>query len=116
MNADALVLSKPRALERRTLPVPSRDLLAVRDWPSATHFGDAERAVLAATDETLRDGTISDETRAACERAVDADVAVLVELVEAIGNWRLFSALLRSLDVPLEDGVDEWPSDGVRPS
>jgi len=100
----------------RLLDVPERDLLAVRDWPSANHFGDAERAVLAATDETLRDGTISDETWAACERAVDADAGLLVELVAAIGNWRLFSALLRSLDVPLEDGVDEWPPDGVRPS
>ncbi|ASL07688.1 MULTISPECIES: carboxymuconolactone decarboxylase family protein [Mycobacterium] len=100
----------------RMLDVSERDLLAVRDWQNANHFGDAERAVLAATDETLRDGTISDGTWAVCRDALQADPGLLVELVAAIGNWRLFSALLRSLDVPLEDGVDEWPPDGVRPS
>nr|WP_163895274.1 carboxymuconolactone decarboxylase family protein [Mycolicibacterium hippocampi] len=100
----------------RLLEVPERDLLAVRDWQNAGHFGEAERAVMAATDETLRDGTISDETWAECHRALHGDPAVLVELVAAIGNWRLFSALLRSLHVPLEDGLEAWPPDGVRPS
>lgn len=100
----------------RLLDVPERDLLAVRDWQNAGHFGEAERAVLAATDETLRAGTISDETWAECHRALHGDPAVLVELVAAIGNWRLFSALLRSLHVPLEDGLEAWPPDGVRPS
>ncbi|MGC1513751.1 MAG: carboxymuconolactone decarboxylase family protein [Acidimicrobiales bacterium] len=100
----------------RLLDVPERDLLAVRDWRNASHFGQTERAVLAATDETLRDGTISDETWAACQSALDGDPAVLVELVAAIGNWRLFSALLRSLQVPLEDGLEAWPPDGIRPS
>lgn len=100
----------------RLLDVPERDLLAVQDWRSASHFGAAERAVLAATDETLRDGTISDETWAACQRALHGDPAVLVELVAAIGNWRLFAALLRSLEVPLEDGLQAWPPEGVRPS
>ena len=38
------------------------------------------------------------------------------KLVIAIGNWRLFSALLRSLDVPLEDGVAPWPPDGRAPT
>ncbi|ULE35819.1 carboxymuconolactone decarboxylase family protein [Mycobacterium sp. IDR2000157661] len=100
----------------RLLDVPERDLLAVRDWQNASHFGEAERAILAATDETLQDGTISDETWAACQRALPGDPAVLVELVAAIGNWRLFSAFLRSLKVPLEDGLEAWPPDGVRPS
>ena len=36
----------------------------------------------------------------------------LLELVVAIGNWRLFSSLLRSLEVPLEEGVAPWPPDG----
>lgn len=99
----------------RLLDVPEHDLLAVRDWQRAAHFGPQERAVLAATDDTLRDGTISDATWTLCRSAFDDDPAVLVELVAAIGNWRLFSALLRSLDVPLEDGVDAWPPDGTAP-
>ena len=94
---------------------PERDLLAVRDWRTAEHFGDAERAVLAATDDTLQNGTITDESWSACRAALDDD-AVLVELVAAIGNWRMFSALLRSLDVPLEDGVEPWPPSGEAPA
>jgi hypothetical protein len=44
------------------------------------------------------------------------DPALLVELVVAIGNWSLFSSLLRSLKVPLEEGVAPWPPDGRSPS
>ena len=96
----------------RMLDIPERDLLAVRDWRNHDDFGDAERAVLAATDETLETGTISDDTWATCRNVFDND-AILVEMVAAIGNWRLFSALLKSLDVPLEDGVEPWPPNGV---
>ena len=100
----------------RMLDIPERDLLAVRDWRNSDGFGDAERAVLAATDETLEHGTITDETWAACRSVFDDDDAILVEMVAAIGNWRLFSALLKSLDVPLEEGVEPWPPLGEPPS
>lgn len=99
----------------RMLDIPERDLLAVRDWQSNESFGDAERAVLAATDETLEFGSISDDTWAICRDVLDND-AILVEMVAAIGNWRLFSALLKSLDVPLEDGVEPWPPHGEAPT
>lgn len=99
----------------RMLEVPERDLLAVRDWRNAEHFGAAERAVLAATDETLEQGSISDTTWAECRSVFDDD-AVLVELVTAIGNWHLFSALLKSLDVPLEEGIVPWPPEGETPT
>jgi alkylhydroperoxidase family enzyme len=96
------------------LEIPERDLLAVRAWRGADHFGPEERAVLAATDDTLEHGTITDATWQACRDALDDDT-VLVEMVAAIGNWRLFSALLLSLDVQLEDGVEAWPPDGIAP-
>lgn len=97
------------------LGVPEHDLLAVRDWQHAEQFGELEQAVLAATDETLQHGGISDSTWARCREALGNDPAVMVALVAAIGNWRMFSILLRSLDVPLEDGVDSWPPDGAAP-
>lgn len=90
------------------------DLLGVRDWRSYAGFGPAERAVLAATDETLETGTIGAATWAECESHVGG-ARELIELVVAIGNWRLFSSLLRSLEIPLEDGVASWPPDGRRP-
>ena len=96
------------------LGIDPEDIVAVRDWPVSDRLGPADRAVLAATDETLDTGTISDETWAACREHVGGD-AELIELVVAIGNWRLFSSLLRSLEVPLEDGVEPWPPDGCAP-
>jgi alkylhydroperoxidase family enzyme len=96
------------------LEIAEADLLAVRDWRTSDRFGAPERAVLAATDETLEQGTISPETFAECERALGGTEALL-ELVAAIGNWRLFSSLLRSLDIPLEAGVAPWPPDGRAP-
>ena len=40
-------------------------------------FGPAERAVLAATDDVVRDGAVSAESWAACEHEFGADQAVL---------------------------------------
>ena len=98
------------------LGIDEADLLAVRDWRATDRFGPPERAVLAATDEILETGSVSDPTWAACADALGGDSALLVELVVAIGNWRLFSTLLRSLAVPLEDGVTPWPPDGLAPT
>lgn len=90
------------------------DLLGVRDWRNHEGFGPAEQAVLAATDDSLTTGVISDETWELCRRQL-VDDALLVELVAVIGNWSLFSNLLRSLEVPLEDGVVPWPPDSSAP-
>lgn len=98
------------------LGVPADDLLGVRDWSTHHGFGAAERAVLAATDDVVLDGAVSAQTWAACERELDADSAVLIELVTAIGAWRMIASILHSLEVPLEEGVDSWPPDGQPPS
>ncbi|WP_375486157.1 carboxymuconolactone decarboxylase family protein [uncultured Mycobacterium sp.] len=97
------------------LGVCADDLLAVRDWHDYDGFGPTEQAVLAATDDVVRDGAVSAETWTACERALDADPAVLVELVTAIAAWRMIATVVQSLDVPLEEGVASWPPDGQAP-
>jgi len=97
------------------LELEEADLLAVRDWAGSNRFGPAERAVLAATDETIVDGAISAPTWQACVDHVSADDRVLLELVAAIGTWRMVAGILRSLDVPLEDGLMSWPPDGIGP-
>lgn len=98
------------------LGVSAEDLVGVRDWQAHTGFGSAERAVLAATDDVVRYGAIGTEAWAACERELGADPAVLIELVTAIGAWRMVASILHSLAVPLEDGVDSWPPDGRAPT
>jgi len=98
----------------RGLGVSAEDLLAVRAWREYPGFGPAERAVLAATDEVLDGGAVTAETWAECEQHVGGPEHLL-ELIAAIGNWRMFSTLLRSLAIPLEEGTDPWPPDGARP-
>jgi len=96
------------------LGLPAHERLAVREWRTAPVFGPGERAVLAATDETLERGTISPETWAECARHLGGTEALL-ELAAVIGTWRCVSSLLRSLGVPLEAGVASWPPDGRGP-
>lgn len=97
------------------LGVTPDDLLAVRDWHGYDGFGPAERAVLAATDDVVRDGVVSAASWAACERELAGDTTILVELIAAIGAWRMVATILHSLEVPLEDDVPSWPPDGQSP-
>jgi alkylhydroperoxidase family enzyme len=98
------------------LGVSAEDLVGVRDWQAHNGFGPTERAVLAATDDVLTDGAVSAENWAACERELGPDPAVLIEMVTAIGAWRMVAGILHSLEVPLEDGIDSWPPDGRSPT
>ena len=97
------------------LGVPPDDLLGVRDWQNYDGFGPTERAVLAATDDVVRDGAISSANWAICEREFHRDTTILVELVTVIGAWRMVASILQSLEVPLEEGVSSWPPDGQSP-
>jgi alkylhydroperoxidase family enzyme len=87
------------------------ELLALRDWRSAACFDERDRCVLAATDELLETGDLSDESWARCEAALGRNASV--DLVAAVGTWRLISTLARGLRVPLEAGVASWPPDGL---
>jgi alkylhydroperoxidase family enzyme len=90
------------------------DILSVRDWTRNDTLDAPAKAVLAATDETLDQGKISQATWEACKTHVGGEPE-LMEMVVAIGNWRTFSEVLRSLNIPLEDGVEVWPPDGMTP-
>ncbi len=95
-----------------TCGIPPEDVLAVRDWKNSDRLTAADKAVLAATDETLAGGSISDATWANVVKAIP-DPAHQVEFIVAMGNWTMFSMLLRNLRVPVEDGVMVWPPDGM---
>ncbi len=98
----------------RELGIPEEDLLAVRDWHGHAGFSSADRAVLAATDETLADGRVSDATWARLEEELPS-VEERIELVASIGCWSLVSQLLRTLGVEVEAGTASWPPDGRSP-
>ena len=86
------------------------ELLAIRDWRAADCFDEAEQAALAATDELLDTGNLSDESWSRCRAALGRDASV--DLVAAIGTWSMISTLARGLGVQLEEGVPSWPPDG----
>jgi alkylhydroperoxidase family enzyme len=98
-------------IARDTFGCSESDLLELRDWEASDHFDDTERAVLALVDETLATGSASAAAVARCRELLGSDESV-VELVAAIGAWRSISQLTRSLEIPLEEGVDSWPPDG----
>ena len=87
------------------------ELLAVRNWQDAQCLNAADKAVLAATDDTLQYGRILDATWQQCLEALEQP-EILLELCVAIGAWRLVSQLARSTGVELEEGVESWPPDG----
>ena len=88
------------------------EILAVRDPDSATCLGAAERSVISATDDVLNKGSITNESWQACAGFLKTHEERL-ELVAAICNWNTFSILLKSLNIPLEEGTEAWPPDGV---
>jgi alkylhydroperoxidase family enzyme len=97
------------------LGVPAEHLLAVRDPTTYGGYSSAESAALAAVDETLSKGKISDATWKACEEAFGADPAKMVELVALIGTYQMWTGILNSLEIPLDEEIPFWPPDGVAP-
>jgi alkylhydroperoxidase family enzyme len=93
------------------LGVPADDLLGVRDWATRAAFDQRERAALAAVDDVVDHGYISEDRWAELTAAFPRDE--LLELTAVIGTWHCMSTLLRSLDISLEDGVEAWPPDGI---
>lgn len=95
------------------LGIDGAEILAVRSWQTADCFDELDQAVLSATDQALAGNRIDDPTMSALRSRLTDDA--VIDLVAAIGTWTMVSTLLRSLDIPLEDGMDPWPPDGEAP-
>src|ERR1700757_4567989 len=76
------------------LGVTADDLLGVRDWQEHDGFGPAERAVLAGTADVVRAGRGGRGGWGARERELHSDKTALIELVTAIGAWRMIASIL----------------------
>lgn len=95
------------------LGVPQRDLVSIRSWQHESRLGPADRAVLRAVDDVIEQGSVGRQTLLDCSMHLDA--AQLVDLVMTISTWRTASTVLLTFDVPLPDGAELWPPDGVSP-
>lgn len=92
--------------------IAPEDVLAVRDWRNSDRLTPADKAILAATDECLAGGSISDAAWSDVIKYV-TDPGQQVEFVIAMGNWMSFSLLFRNLRIPLPDDMAIWPPDGL---
>lgn len=101
----------------QTLGVEAESLLAVRDWPdnAVPGFDEAEHAALRAVDDVAATGEISPQTWGELREALPEE-SLRVELAMLVTTYSAVSSLLRSLEVPLEEGVDPWPPDGRAPT
>src|SRR3546814_14388689 len=79
----------------RMLEIPEDDLVAVRDWKASDRFDRADRAVLAATDETLGSGAISARTWSEREATVPDEWARPAGVI-AIAHLVIVASLVRS--------------------
>jgi alkylhydroperoxidase family enzyme len=89
----------------RAAGISDEKVRAVPAWSSASVFDDADRAILAYTDElVLADGRVQDDTFARLHELL-SDEGIL-ELSYAIGTYRLHAMLTRALRLEYDD-VDE---------
>jgi hypothetical protein len=84
----------------------------VRDWRNSERLTQADKAILAATDECLAGKSISDAAWAEVTKHV-TEPGQQVEFIIAMGNWMMFSLLFRNLRIPLAEGVSVWPPDSL---
>ncbi len=90
-----------------------KDLLELRQWRTSTHYGDDERLILEATDQLLETGDLTQEVTSLCLERFGQNSTI--ELVTAVGTWRMVSKLAKALQIPLEEGVASWPPDEAKP-
>ncbi len=83
--------------------VPEEKLQAIKGWTTSKLFTDAERAVLAATDEILARNLVEDATFAALK--VHFDDPTILELFVVIGSWRMYGLIVRALHLEYDNDL-----------
>jgi alkylhydroperoxidase family enzyme len=91
-----------------------QDLLELRDWRDSNHFGADEKLLLAATDDLLETGNLRSDLTTRCLERLGEHATI--ELITAVGAWRLVSKFTKALEIPLEEGIASWPPSGTPPS
>ena len=93
--------------------VDGEDILAVRYVGKPEDLDERTAVALDAVDDVLAVGAIHRQTWIALRRHFNDDE--LLEITAIAATWTWISALLRSLDVPLDEGMAPWPPDGIGP-
>lgn len=97
----------------KRLGLNEQDILGVRDPESCPSYSELDRAVIRMTDELLDRAHVSPETWAIIEKSFTPEH--LVELVLAVGNWRMIAIFLNAGKVALEPNLPSWPEGKAPP-
>jgi 4-carboxymuconolactone decarboxylase len=96
-----------------SLGISESELAGVRDWPSFRGFDTRDQAVLAAADDVVDTGAISDSCWSGLAEVLSPDE--LVDITFVITTWFFVSSLLKSFGVPLPEDMTPWLPDERRP-
>lgn len=91
------------------------EIVAVKDWQQSDCFDGTDKIVLKATDDVLNHGSIQQATWDKLSQLIP-DPAAQITVVASIGNWQMFSQIMQSLTIPLEEGAMVWPPNGIGPT
>jgi alkylhydroperoxidase family enzyme len=91
----------------RRLKIRDVDILGVRDPDRCASYSELDRTIIRMTDELLDDCEVKPATWDALEKAFPPEQ--LVEMLLAVGNWRMLAVFLNGAKIPLEPGVPSWP-------
>jgi 4-carboxymuconolactone decarboxylase len=85
------------------------EIRAVTLGPDAPGWSEADRTLLRAADELVRDKTLSESTWQALATRYDA--RQLLDVIFTVGQYTLVSMALNALRVPLDAGFPGFPKD-----
>jgi alkylhydroperoxidase family enzyme len=85
----------------RSIGLPEEKLNAIKSWTTSGQFDDAERALMAATDELIGRNLVEDATFAALKRHFTDEQ--IVELFFVISTYRMHGLLVRALHLEFDN-------------
>jgi AhpD family alkylhydroperoxidase len=85
----------------RTLGISGEKLQAVKGWTTSDQFNEAERAVMAATDEIVARNMVEDATFGALKRHLSDEQ--IVELFFVITTYRMHGMMVRALQLEFDN-------------
>jgi alkylhydroperoxidase family enzyme len=85
----------------QALKIPEHKLKAIKGWTTSDKFDEAERAVMAATDELIGRNLVEDATFASLKRHFNDEQ--IVELFFVITTYRMHGLLVRALHLEFDN-------------
>lgn len=85
------------------LGITDDELDQIRTGPDAEGWSPKDRALIAATDELVRDARITDETWAVL--VAELDTKQIMDVVFAVGTYDLLAMAFRTFEVPIDDDL-----------